>query len=144
MQTRCVVEETVPMRSVVEISTTRRSDKKVVTHPNSLDQSNKRRGVGVEDRRVKCDDAEDHMIKGELTIQVVNSQPGKKRRIQCQAPKGHATKVDEVHDLIYSTGRWHRTSGAELELCSMLFVLPFCVREACAEFGTLPDLNVRS
>jgi hypothetical protein len=41
-----------------------------------------RRGVGVEDHRVKCDDAEDHRIKEELTVQVTNSQPDEKIRIQ--------------------------------------------------------------
>ena len=87
---------------------------------------------------------EDHRIKEELTVQVTNSQPNEKIRIQCQAPKGHATKVDEVRDLIFSTDRWHRTSGAGLELYSMLFVLPFFVREACVELGTLPDLDIRS
>ena len=100
--------------------------------------------VGAEDCRVKCDDAEDHKIKEELNVQVTNNQSNEKIRIQHQASNGHATKIDELHDLIYSTDRWHRTSGAELELYSMLFVLPFFVREACVELGTLPDLNVRS
>ena len=100
--------------------------------------------IGAEDRRVQCNDAEDHRIKEELTVQVTNNQLDEKIRIQCQAPKGHTAKVDEVRDLICSTDRWHRTSGAELEICSMLFVRPFCVRETCAEFKTLPDLNVRS
>ena len=49
MQTRCVVEEIVPMRSVVKIYTTRRSGKRVVTHPNSSDQSIKRHGVSKEE-----------------------------------------------------------------------------------------------
>ena len=66
-----------------------------------------------------------------------------KIRIQHQAPKGHATKVDEVHDLICSIDELHTTSGVELELCSMLFVLPFCVIEVCAKLGTLPDLDIR-
>ena len=99
--------------------------------------------VGVKDRRVKYDDAEDHMIREELIVQVTNNQPHRKIRIQCQALKGYAAKVDKVRDLIYSTDRWHKTSGAELELYSMLFVLPFCVREACVELGSLPDLNIR-
>ena len=79
-----------------------------------------------------------------MTVQVKNNQRDEKIRIQRQASKGHATKVEKVHDLIYSIDKWHRTSGAELELYSMLFVLPFCVREASVELGTLPNLNVRS
>ena len=102
------------------------------------------RCVGAEDRRVKCNDVKDHRIKEELIVQVMSNQSNEKIRIQCQEPKGHPSKVDEVRDLTYSTYKWHRTSGAKLELCSILFVLPFCVREAYVELGTLPDLNIRS
>ena len=100
--------------------------------------------VGAEDGRVNYDDVKDHGIEEELVVQVTNSQSDEEIRIQRQAPKGHVAKVDEVHDLICSIDRWHRTSGAELGLYSMLFVLPFFEREACAEFRTLPDLDVRS
>lgn len=100
--------------------------------------------IGAEDRKIKCDDVEDHRIKEELTVQNMNNESDEKIRIQGQAPKGHTAKVDKVHDFNCSTNRWQRTSGAELEFCSMLFVLPFFVREACAKFKNLYTLNVIS